>query len=95
MFPANLALSVETFVTEVVLSCVGKWADIAWTGNWTSFLDTLLQTSILCTTQRNLALPVDFERIVIDPIEFLKHIKEPEEGQERELRNKLRPYRKF
>lgn len=65
----------------------GRWADLAWTGNWVSFLDTLLQTSILCTTVRNLALPVDFERIVIDPLEFMKHIKEPEPGQERKSPN--------
>ena len=63
----------------------GLWAEVSWTGNWISFLDTLLQASILCTTKRNLALPVDFERIVIDPIEFLKHVKEPKEGQERKF----------
>ena len=53
----------------------GKWADLAWTGNWMTFLDTMLKTTILSTTSRNMALPIDFERIAIDPIVFLKHLK--------------------
>ena len=60
----------------------GRWAEVEWTGDWISFLDTLLQTSLLSTTSRNLSLPVDFEKIVIDPVEFRKHLKDPEDGQE-------------
>ena len=63
--------------------CKGNWADITWTGSWVSFLDAMLQTSLLCTTSRNLAVPIDFERIIIDPVVFRKHLKQPEEGRAR------------
>ena len=56
---------------------------MAWRGNWTSFLDTMLQTSLLCTTARNLAVPIDIEKIIIDPVTFKKYLKEPEEGKKR------------
>ena len=59
------------------------WADAAWKGSWTSFLDTMLQTALLCTTSRNLAVPIDFEKIIIDPVTFQKHLKRPEGGRER------------
>lgn len=65
----------------------GLWADVEWTGKWSSFLDTMLQASLLCTTSRNLAVPVDFEKIIIDPVVFKKHLKEPEEGRERKPSN--------
>ena len=68
----------------------GKWAELAWTGNWVSFLDTMLQTTILSTTSRNMALPIDFERITIDPFEFKKHLKESEPGSECEFKCFLR-----
>ena len=57
-----------------------------WTGNWYSFLDTVLQTSILCTTSRHLALPTEFEKITIDPQTFLTSLKEPQDGNKCECR---------
>ena len=68
----------------------GKWAEVNWTGDWISFLDTILQTSILCTTSRHLALPTEFEKITIDPVEFLKSLKEPQDGNKCES---LKPIR--
>ena len=53
----------------------GKWADIAWNNNWITFLDTMLQACILTKVNRNLSLPVEIEKITIDPNEFLKHLK--------------------
>ena len=63
----------------------GKWADVAWIGNWISFLDTLLQTTILSMSSRNLALPTDFESIAIDPIEFFRHLPEASPGSDRKF----------
>ena len=58
------------------------WADVAWKGSWVSFLDAMLQIPLLCTASRNLAVPIDFEKIIIDPIVFKKHLKPPEDGKD-------------
>ena len=52
----------------------GKWAEIAWKDNWITFLDTMLQASILTKATRNLSLPVEIEKIAIDPLELFKHL---------------------
>ena len=58
----------------------GSWAEIVWKGNWITFLDTMLQASILTTATRNLSLPVEIEKITIDPNEFFNQLKEPASG---------------
>ena len=67
----------------------GKWAEVIWNDNWITFLDSLLQASILTKTTRNLSLPVEIEQITIDPTEFYKSIErsdEPRTGKRRSVR---------
>ena len=61
----------------------GKWAELAWTGNWISFLDTMLQPTLLSNTSRNMAVPLTFESISIDPVAFMRSLQEPAPGSER------------
>ena len=54
----------------------GRWAEIVWKDNWISFLDTMIQASIITITDaRTLSLPVEIERISIDPNDFFRHLK--------------------
>ncbi|XP_014215720.1 fatty acid synthase [Copidosoma floridanum] len=46
-------------------AAVGK---LAWAGNWISFIDTMLQFSILGKNTRDLYLPTRLQKIVIDPL---------------------------
>ena len=52
----------------------GQWAEIQWHENWTCFLDAMLQTTFFFSAARRLDLPVDFEKITIDPVEVKKQL---------------------
>jgi len=45
----------------------GSWGKLIWEENWVSFLDTMLQFSILSQPNRGLYLPTRLQRAVIDP----------------------------
>ncbi|CAL8122739.1 unnamed protein product [Orchesella dallaii] len=45
----------------------GNWGKLTWEENWVSFLDTMLQFSILSQPTRGLYLPTRLQRAVIDP----------------------------
>lgn len=45
----------------------GDWGKLNWEENWVSFLDTMLQFSILGQPTRGLYLPTRLQRAVIDP----------------------------
>lgn len=47
-----------------------------WTGNWITFLDSLLQTALLAERADSLRLPTRVRYIRIDPIKHLEHIQE-------------------
>lgn len=46
---------------------LGDWGKLNWEENWVSFLDTMLQFSILGIPSRGLYLPTRLQRAVIDP----------------------------
>lgn len=45
----------------------GTTGELAWSGNWVSFLDTMLQMSILSKESRCLRVPTRIQSICIDP----------------------------
>ncbi|XP_025268427.1 fatty acid synthase-like [Camponotus floridanus] len=47
-------------------STTGKRGHIAWTNNWVTFMDTMLQIKILGIDMRNLYVPTEIQKLVID-----------------------------
>lgn len=45
---------------------------LRWDGNWVAFMDTMLQMRILQKDTRDLFVPVEIKKLVVDPIEHLK-----------------------
>lgn len=52
---------------ELAPSPVGNTGKLLWRDNWVAFLDSMLQISILGTTQRSLRLPTRIAAVHIDP----------------------------
>lgn len=59
----------------------GLSGQLKWENNWISFVDTMLQFSILGQNTRELYLPTRLQRAVINPIEHLQFIKSLPEGE--------------
>ncbi|CAG7823270.1 unnamed protein product [Allacma fusca] len=57
----------------------GKWARLDWVNNWVSFLDTMLQFSIL-SNNRGLYLPTRMQKVTLNPKQFLESVTEAGEG---------------
>lgn len=47
---------------------------LEWVGNWISFIDTMLQFSILGLKTKELYLPTRMQRVIIDPAKHLELI---------------------
>lgn len=47
---------------------------LEWIGNWISFIDTMLQFSILGLKVKELYLPTRMQRVIIDPAKHLECI---------------------
>ncbi|KAL6436122.1 hypothetical protein ACFW04_005722 [Cataglyphis niger] len=47
-------------------STTGKQGHIAWTNNWVTFMDNMLQIKILGIDMRNLYVPTEIQKLVID-----------------------------
>lgn len=45
----------------------GVYGHLKWTGDWVSYIDTMLQMSILSSPGRGLCLPTRIKSLVIDP----------------------------
>lgn len=54
----------------------GLGGKIKWNGDFISFMDCLLQMSILGTDSRQLVLPIGLDHVRIDPVRFLEGITE-------------------
>uniref|UniRef100_A0A914S4R3 Fatty acid synthase n=1 Tax=Parascaris equorum TaxID=6256 RepID=A0A914S4R3_PAREQ len=54
----------------------GERGMLYWTGNWITFLDSLLQTALLAERAYSLRLPTRVRYIRIDPVKHLEHIQE-------------------
>lgn len=57
---------------------LGNSGELEWKGNWISFMDTLLQFSLIKTNSRELYLPTRCQKIVIDPIAHRANIQDAE-----------------
>ncbi|XP_072763279.1 fatty acid synthase-like isoform X1 [Anoplolepis gracilipes] len=55
-------------------SITGKNGHIAWTDNWVTFMDSMLQMMILGQNSRSLFVPTRIRKVVIDPKSHIKYI---------------------
>ncbi|KHN72457.1 Fatty acid synthase [Toxocara canis] len=67
----------------------GERGMLYWTGNWVTFLDSLLQTALLAERADTLRLPTRVRYLRVDPIKHLEHIQECDGIQVIELRNDI------
>lgn len=59
---------------------LGISGQLEWTGNWVTFIDTMLQFSILGLKVKELYLPTRMQRVIIDPVKHLEFIESLEEN---------------
>lgn len=50
---------------------LGAVGELEWSENWVSFMDTMLQFSLIQKNARGLYLPTRLQRVVIDPVHHL------------------------
>lgn len=55
--------------------CVGNSGYLEWKGNWISFIDTMLQFSIVGLKTKELYLPTRIQKVIIDPAKHLETVK--------------------
>uniref|UniRef100_A0A0N5CAY3 Fatty acid synthase n=1 Tax=Strongyloides papillosus TaxID=174720 RepID=A0A0N5CAY3_STREA len=67
----------------------GEKGKLYWTGNWVTFLDTLLQTSLLAERNDTLRLPTRIRYLRIDPVKHLESVIDQDGLQLVELRNDI------
>uniref|UniRef100_A0A915PSY3 Fatty acid synthase n=1 Tax=Setaria digitata TaxID=48799 RepID=A0A915PSY3_9BILA len=67
----------------------GERGMLYWTGNWVTFLDSLLQTALLAERADSLRLPTRVRYLRIDPVKHMEHIQEKDGIQVIELRNDI------
>ncbi|MFH4976009.1 hypothetical protein AB6A40_002718 [Gnathostoma spinigerum] len=67
----------------------GERGMLYWTGNWVTFLDSLLQTALLAERADSLRLPTRVRYLRVDPVKHLEHIQETDGIQVIELRNDI------
>jgi len=53
---------------------VGISGKLDWIGNWITYIDTMLQFSILGLKTKELYLPTRMQRVIIDPAKHLEYI---------------------
>ncbi|VVC29836.1 Hypothetical protein CINCED_3A014905 [Cinara cedri] len=53
---------------------------LEWTGNWVTFIDTMLQFSILGLKVKELYLPTRMQRVILDPVKHLEFIESLDEN---------------
>ncbi|VDN07232.1 unnamed protein product [Thelazia callipaeda] len=67
----------------------GERGMLYWTGNWVTFLDSLLQTALLAERADSLRLPTRVRYLRIDPVKHLERVQEKDGIQVIELRNDI------
>ncbi|KAL3097970.1 hypothetical protein niasHT_027515 [Heterodera trifolii] len=67
----------------------GERGTLYWTGNWVTFLDSLLQTALLAERADTLRLPTRVRYLRIDPTRHLECVEERDGIQVVELRNDI------
>ena len=68
--------SFNTLLTLAGVCILGTKGELRWTGEWVSFLDTMLQLSVLGLPGRRLRLPTRVRSLLIDPSIHLEKVKE-------------------
>lgn len=60
----------NVYENKQLLCCrfLGSKGKVAWTGNWVSYIDTLLQFELISIKTRELRLPTYIEEVIIDPV---------------------------
>ncbi|VVC42234.1 Acyl transferase/acyl hydrolase/lysophospholipase,Ketoacyl-synthetase, C- [Cinara cedri] len=58
----------DAFLGFVESNIEGSKGKITWTGNWVSYIDTLLQFELISIKSRDLYLPTYIKEVIIDPI---------------------------
>lgn len=53
---------------------IGVQGKLEWNGNWISYIDTMLQFSILGLKTKELYLPTRIQKIIVDPVKHLKTV---------------------
>lgn len=64
----------------MVPRATGHTGQLLWNDNWVTFLDSMLQTSILCTRQPSLHLPTRINAIHIDPATHRQKVQTLQDG---------------
>ncbi|KAF3691435.1 Fatty acid synthase [Channa argus] len=60
----------------------GDSGKLQWTGNWVTFLDTMLQMIVVGLSGRSLRLPTRIRSVCVDPVLHLEKVSEYTEGQQ-------------
>eukprot|EP00102_Acyrthosiphon_pisum_P027204 XP_016664414.1 PREDICTED: fatty acid synthase [Acyrthosiphon pisum] len=58
----------DEFLGFVKANKEGSKGKVAWTGNWVSYIDTLLQFELISIKTRELRLPTYIKEVIIDPV---------------------------
>ncbi|XP_060865504.1 fatty acid synthase-like [Metopolophium dirhodum] len=58
----------DEFLGFVEANGEGSKGKVAWTGNWVSYIDTLLQFELISIKTRELRLPTYIKEVIIDPL---------------------------
>ncbi|XP_072763295.1 fatty acid synthase-like [Anoplolepis gracilipes] len=66
-------------------SITGKNGHIAWTDNWVTFMDSMLQMMILGQNSRSLFVPTRIRKAVIDPKSHIEYIEKISNGEKQVL----------
>lgn len=64
---------------------IGVQGKLEWNGNWISYIDTMLQFSILGLKTKELYLPTRLQKIIVDPVNHLKTVESAGEGSRKYL----------
>ena len=66
----------QRFISETIVICTfkGEKGVLQWNDDWISFLDTMLQITILSSEERSLQLPTAIRKIALDPQRQLEAI---------------------
>ncbi|CAG7830764.1 unnamed protein product, partial [Allacma fusca] len=54
----------------------GEWAKVNWTGDWVSFIDSILQINILQNVNRTLLAPTRLKKLILAPSEIKTHLEQ-------------------
>lgn len=61
-------------ITVPTVLLAGERGLLKWNNDWISFLDTMLQVTILGSTDRSLRLPTRVNNVRIDPQQLINHV---------------------